>query len=389
MKRTWLLIWLLSAACMLQAATENMQFAFYGRLVTVRVNQELRSFSFPAGEFSYVTVARALNRMHELEAAASMADLKKQAKEFSLDNIGLFQLIKVFTVRCFPNQTMEFRKSLAWYGLRDAGIDAVLAGNEQYLNLFVRMENSPDGGFSLNHNGQKYTSATADKITFSKLEVWRLQLLQDSAREALQLDMYNMPVLGGRIVEKQRVFEVGDKTYTLNTRYNQDVVEYLNDLPSFRIGSYLYTLQPTEEAQVSMDDSLTVWLMGKTYDEKLAFLLALVQNAFPYKADLDYRRREKRNFVEQSLADDFLDCEDKAALFCYLANKYLSAETVLLYSRSQTHVACAIELPEKAPGFTFKYMNKPYLICEPAFSGLKPGETELTPDEIRLLEIFN
>lgn len=371
------------------AATEMMQFGFYGRVVNVSVNTGLKTLDFPSGSYSYITVARALNRMHELDAAASFAELRKQAREFSLDNVGLFQLFKVFSMRCFPNQSMEFRKALAWYGLRDAGIDAILAGNEAYLNLFVRMDNSPDGGFSLTHNGVKYTSATADKIAYSKLEVWRLQLLQDSAREPLQLDMYNMPHLGGRVVEKQRVFEVGDKTYTLNTRYNEDVVEYLNDLPSFRIGSYLYTLQPTETAQTSMDDSLQVWLSGKTYEQKLGFLLALVQEAFPYKADLDYRRREKRNFVEQSLADDFLDCEDKAALFCYLVNKYLSAETVLLYSRSQTHVACAIELPEKAPGFTFKYMGKPYLICEPAYSGLKPGETELTPDEIRMLEIFN
>jgi hypothetical protein len=138
-----------------------------------------------------------------------------------------------------------------------------------------------------------------------------------------------------------------------------------------------------------MNDSLVVWLKGKTYAEKLSFLLTLVQGAFPYKADRDYRSHEKRNCVEQTLADEFVDCEDKAALFCYLVNKYLYAETVLLYCKKATHVCCAIELPEKSPGYTFKYFGKPYLVCEPAFAGLKPGETSLSKDEILHLEIFN
>lgn len=365
-----------------------MQFMFYGRMVSVPVPEKVINLEFPQKDFNYISVARALNSIHEAGFSTSVSALQRSAKEYQLDNVGLFQLFKVFSVRCFPGQTMPFRKAIVWYALRQSGIDAIVAGNESYFNLFVRMENSPDGGFNLTHQGQKYTSATADKIAFSHLEVWRLQLLQDSAREPLQLDMYNTPVLGNRVVQKQRTFSVGDKNYTLNTRYNVDVVEYLNDLPSFRIGSYLYTLQPTETAQASMDDSLRIWLKGKSYNEQLSFLLAMVQNAFPYKADLDYRRREKRNFVEQSLADEFLDCEDKAALFCYLAHKYLGAETILLYSRSQTHVACAIALPQKAPGFTFRYQGQPYLICEPAFQGLKPGETDLTQDEIMRLEIF-
>lgn len=370
------------------SAKVNMPFMFYGRLVNVNVPEELLKADFPLSGYNYITVARALNHIHDVGLSSSIDELRQQAKIFQLDNVGLFQLFKVFSVRSFPNQSVPFRKAIAWYALRYSGIDAIVAGNENYFNLFVRMENSPDGGFNLTHQGKKFTSATIDKLEYSHLEVWKLQLLQDSAREPLQLDMYNTPQLGSNVVAKQRNFTVGDKSFTLNTRYNADVVNYLNDLPSFRIGSYLYTLQPSATAQASMDDSIVVWLKGKTYTEQLNFLLALVQEAFPYKADLDYRRREKRNFVEQSLADEFLDCEDKAALFCYLANKHLGAETILLYSRSQTHVACAIALPDKAPGYSFRYKGRPYLICEPAFQGLRPGETELTQDEIMRIEIF-
>lgn len=373
----------------LQAEKALMQFPFYGRTVTVNVEEGLKTYSFPEEKFDYILVSKNLNEINKLKLNETIAELQKQSKEFSLDNIGYFQLLKIFSGACFPTQTANFRKAIVWYGLRQAGIDAILGGNEQYFNLFVRMENSPDGGFAVTHQGKKYTSASIDKIPYSALEIYRLQLMQDSATEPLQLDMYNTPQLGNTIKSKTRTFTYGNQSFTLNTKYNEDVVNYMNDLPSFKIGSYLYTLEPSEEAQKSMDDSLKTWLAGKTYNEKLTFILAMVQNAFPYKADADYRKREKRNFVEQTMADDYIDCEDKAALFCYLVNKYLSAETVLLYSKSATHVCCAIELPENAPGYTFKYFGKPYMVCEPAFEGLKPGETELSKDEIMHLEVFN
>jgi len=372
-----------------KAEKTRWQFPFYGKTVTVNIPNELIDFSFPENNFDYILVSRNLNEIHKLKLNETIDELRQQSKDFSLDNIGYFQLLKYFSASCFPKQTNNFRKAIVWYGLRQGGVDAVLGGNTAYFNLFVRMENSPDGGFAITHQGKKYVSASVDKIQYASLEIYRLQLMQDSAAEALQLDMYNTPLLGHTIKSKTRTFSYGNQTFTLNTKYNSDVVNYLNDLPSFRIGSYLYTLAPSEEAQKSMDDSLEIWLKNKTYGEKLTFILALVQNAFPYKADADYRKSEKRNFVEQTMADEYIDCEDKAALFCYLVNKYLGAETVMLYSKSATHVCCAIELPEKAPGFTFKYFGKPYLVCEPAFEGLKPGETELTKDEIMHLEVFN
>jgi len=235
----------------------------------------------------------------------------------------------------------------------------------------------------------RYISASVDNIAFSQLEVWSPELLRDSGRSALELNMYHSPRLGKNMVFKPRPFVALGGEHVLYACYNRHIVNYLNDLPSFRIGSYLYTFPPADESLACIDDSVRVWLKGLSYNQSLSFLLEMVQNAFPYKADSAYRPREKRNFVDQTLADDFVDCEDKAAMFCFLANRYLSASTVLLYSRDRSHVACGIELPEKASNYNLRYNNKFYMICEPAFYGLKPGETELSPEDIRSLEIFN
>jgi hypothetical protein len=372
----------------LQGQTSFSTFEFYGQHVVLPSTGALSRIVFPSAGIQSKTLNGVLNEM-DRAGNVCVKVLKNRCTELELDNLGYFQLLKSFSLQCFPAQTPNFRKALVWYGLRQAGIDAILAGNESYLNLFVRMENTPDGGFSLTHKGVRYISASVDNIAFSQLEVWSPDLFKDSAREALQLDMYHTPRLGKELVFKPRPFVAGGGEHVLYACFNLHLVNYLNDLPSFRIGSYLYTLPPGAESLRCLDDSIRQWLSGQTYAQSLSFLLEMVQNAFPYKADSAYRTREKRNFVEQTLADDFVDCEDKAAFFCFLVNRYLSASTVLLYSRDKSHVACGIELPDKATNFSFKYLNRPYLICEPSFYGLKPGETELSIEDMRSMEIYN
>ncbi|MBS3915993.1 MAG: hypothetical protein KG003_15960 [Bacteroidetes bacterium] len=383
---------LLIAVCSLiricSAATEIKQFDFYGRTVMVPLDPTLQHLRFDSKNISFIKVSTQLKAMHKLDLPNTFRQLRQEAKKMKLDRVGYFQLIKVFSMKAFPEQSADFRKAIAWYGLRDVGIDVILVGSHDYFNLFVRLDQEPDGCYSMSSGGKKYFSVTKGEIPYNKMEVFRPLLLQDSAMDPLSLDISCLPELGNSIVGRSREFEYNNRNYVLNTRYNANLVSYMNDLPRFRIGTHLYNLRPSEEAGKSLDDSLKIWMLGMSYSEKLSFILNMVQRAFPYKADRDYRPREKRNFIEQTLADDYTDCEDKAALFCYLAKNYLNSNTILIYSQSATHVTAALELEKNAPGYTFKLNNKGYLICEAACTGYKPGATILTQKQIKTAEIY-
>lgn len=380
---------MLAATC-LEAfgAADKITFDFYGRSVELEAEAALTQFQFNNRELNYYKVSSQLKAMHALGLDHTFRKLEKSAKEMSLDNLGYLQLLKVFSMKAFPEQTPAFRISLVWYGLRHKGIDALLAGQNDYINLFVRMDQEMDGGFSMTHLGKKYYSATRE-IPYSALEVYRLPLLQDSSYNGIEIIGNSLPNLGNNIASKPRSFWYGNREYKLSTKYNADLVNYMNDLPRFRVGRHMYLVKTSPEAGKSLDDSLVVWMKNMSQSEKQSFLLALVQKAFPYKADRDYRKYEKRNFIEQTLADDFTDCEDKAALYCYLAEKYLNAKTILIYSKNLQHVNCAVEMPANAPGYSFKYGNKPYLIMEPAFSGYKPGETDMLLSDLEKAVIFD
>lgn len=370
------------------AEIQGHEFGFYGKTVSVQVDKRLLAYRFSNTALCYSKVSSQLKAMHAMGLNATFTDLESEAGNMYLDNLGYFQLLKAFSIRVFPEQTPEFRIALVWYGLRHKGIDALLAGKNDYLNLFVRMEQETDGGFSLTHLGKKYYSVTKGEIPFRALEVFRLPLLQDSAYGEISLNMSRLPELGEDVEYRTREFRYENRDYVLETRYNSNLVAYMNDLPRFRIGTHLYEVRPSTVAYNSLNDSLIHWMRDMDDNEKLNFLLAMVQKAFPYKADREYRANEKRNFVEQTLADDYVDCEDKAALFCFLVREYLHAKTILIYSESKVHVNCAIQLPSGAPGYTFKYKNRPYLVCEPSYSGYNAGETDMTLNEFKNAEVF-
>ena len=56
-------------------------------------------------------------------------------------------------------------------------------------------------------------------------------------------------------------------------------------------------------------------------------------------------REKKFNFVEQSISDDYTDCDDRGVLFCYLAKKFIGAKVLLI--AGPNHVCGAVEIDIK------------------------------------------
>lgn len=378
----------IAMAAMLPAKAAEVVFDFYGKDLLVEVDSRLMDMNVNTHAVSYKKINNYINAFEKYGAKTTLAFLKKRADQLLLDDVGYYQLLKVFSMEAFPQQSQDFRKLLVWFGLRNAGYDALLGGANNYLNVFVRLNHETDGGFEMKYRGLKYSSATAGAIPYRELEIYNPELFRDSAAYEIKFEMTQTPLLGNDIETKTRSFLYNDRNFDLNARFNRNLVSYMNDLPRFRVGTHMYNVAPSKDAEISIDDSMQVWLKDLTREQKLAFILALTQKAFPYKADGDYRKREKRNFIEQTLADDYSDCEDKAALFCYLAEKYLKYNTILLYSKNATHVTAAIELDATAPGYNFKIGKTPYLICEGACIGYKPGQSLLSIREIQESEIF-
>src|SRR5688572_24752721 len=139
MRNTLFLIIALTSLAASKAAVENKAFVFYGRSVEVPLENQLQNFKFEVQTVNFTKVNSQLKAMHKLGLEQTFTKLKEEARQMKLDKVGYFQLIKVFSMQAFPNQSADFRKALAWYGLRHDGVDVILVGSKDYFNIFVRL----------------------------------------------------------------------------------------------------------------------------------------------------------------------------------------------------------------------------------------------------------
>jgi hypothetical protein len=117
------------------------------------------------------------------------------------------------------------------------------------------------------------------------------------------------------------------------------------------IGSHLFKSDFSKEVKESFD-SIPLWLKGKTEYQKIDFLLTLVDQAFPHSGG---DKIEKENYVEQTMKDDFVDCEDRAAMFCYLVKEFTNFNTSLVVSTDH-----AWSVVSESNNFHDKY-----IMCDP------------------------
>ena len=92
------------------------------------------------------------------------------------------------------------------------------------------------------------------------------------------------------------------------------------------------------------------------------YLMRFTRNAFLYEDDQKVFGKEKRMSPEQTLLNEYSDCDDRAALFFYLVKEIFDLPMiVLLYP---THVSIAVKF-DKPRGKTIVYKGNKYSICEP------------------------
>ena len=112
-------------------------------------------------------------------------------------------------------------------------------------------------------------------------------------------------------------------------------------------------------------------MKDKTEKERVAMLLKFVQDAFPYKLDMEQFGREKYFFPDETLHYPYSDCEDRAVFLVKLIYLYTNLTAVgLEYS---DHVSVAVKLDEPIMGSYVVFKNDRYYICDPTFIGAGLG----------------
>ena len=138
-------------------------------------------------------------------------------------------------------------------------------------------------------------------------------------------------------------------------------------------------LQPLEKLMQDMH------LLGQKAD----FLLHFVQKTLTYKSDYEQYGRENYNFPEETVNNQYSDCEDRTILLAYLCNELLNMESVMLHFEKDQHVCLGLKMPNRSNSWSFKYKDEPYIVAEPTGENLSLGKTGISLSRVtNVIDLF-
>lgn len=379
--RYWAMYIIVSAVAVFPAMGKGLlapvKIDFFGAKVTALSELAITNF-LKEGSIQAPILAKALKTLEKTNLKNTALELFDEATDLKLDGIGYYRLINQFVNITYTANNASERQFIKWFMLKCLGYDCLLGYTINNVQLYGHLDFKTEGTRSIQQRNKSYTNLNFYKEIPVKLEkIFEYPAKYDSINKAIDLNGRQYPLLNAVKGVKVLKFHSSKKLFKINAKYNKSLTDYLSGMPVITMGSVLANAGFTNAVKTTVIDSLRLFLKNKTKIEAIAFLNDFVQEAVAYKSDQAYLTREKHNFVEETMFADFADCEDKALLLAALTKELVGLNSLLIHNEVKHHMAVAIEVPKEVAFFSFLYLNKKYLICEPAMAGMKPGETVL------------
>lgn len=345
---------------------------FYGHNLNFSYDNQLNDIRYESAVEQFI--ARFDEESTSKDYVSLINQLKTTTTRFGLDDVGKILLVNAFTEKAFAHQPKNFRTLFKWYILYRDSMDVVLCYNKKSISVYGRLTVEPYGVAYISKGGARYTDLSFALATTTNGSVAEYfpKHYTTKQKHVFRLNTTAYPKLNALTKQKNFAFEYSGKQYSFNATINQSLIMYLRDLPIVELGSVYVNYGFSQSMQESLIGDLrkTTDAMGQR--EALGFLLKFVQS-IPYKTDADNWGYERYSFAEETLYNDFADCEDKVILYAALAKELLGVQTAALLYEKDEHVAIAIKLPANAANFTFTYKNEKYLAAEPSGQGFDLG----------------
>jgi hypothetical protein len=161
-------------------------------------------------------------------------------------------------------------------------------------------------------------------------------------------------------VEKELAFNYYESISHFKIKINPNIQQMFANYPVVDYESY-FNIPLSRQTYLSLIPLLKKQVEGLSTKKGIDFIMRFTRYAFLFETDADAFGREKRLSPEQTLLYKSSDCEDRAALFFYLAKEIYNLPMIVL-SYPQ-HIAIGIRL-QKPVGKPIIYKGEKYTMIE-------------------------
>lgn len=346
------------------AIQQNLHFTFYGNDIDVPVTQSLNvPFASEPSKESVQSFYNSLNAGDYQPVIHSLLDYKAK---YQLNDWIFYQLIRATAQQIAPKADNYYRYTLyKWFLLNKSGYEASLSFTNNQLRFYVKSDEEILDIPYYNRDGKQYVCLNIHDYAGSIFQQGIFQLIDVTIPEGTKVFSYKVTQLPDftpdDYIVKDIHFEYGNEPYHFKVKLNKQVSAIFRNYPVVDYASY-FNIPLSKETYSSLIPALKKNIKGMKQKGGVDFLMRFTRNAFLYETDAKIFGKEKRLSPEQTLMNDYSDCDDRAALFfCLVKEIYDLPMIVLLYP---THVTIAVKF-DKPVGNTIDYNGAKYSICEP------------------------
>lgn len=301
----------------------------------------------------------------------SLIDLLTVFKtEKNLNDWLYYQLIRQVSEAISPKAENYHRYTLyKWYLMNKSGYDARLAvGDGQVIFYIKNKEDISDIPFFV-IDGQQFTCLNYHDYgkLFKRADVYRpVQIKIPGADQDFSYKIAQMPEFNDESYIVRNVnFQYKDRVYEFDIKVNNHVAGIFKNYPGVDFETY-FNIPLTKITYQSLIPVLKDNVKNMDTKGGVDYLMRFTRYAFLYENDDFNFGKEKRLSPEQTLMNNYSDCDDRAALFFFLVKEIYNLPMIaILYP---THITMAVQF-EQQIGDAIKYEGQYFSICEPTPQG--------------------
>ncbi|MES2653737.1 MAG: hypothetical protein V4663_18515 [Bacteroidota bacterium] len=355
---------------------QNYSFDFYDGTFNFNADSSIQiDFKSTLTNTSVRDFYSALNSANFKPVINSLLSYKEKYK---LNDWLYYQLIRKTAQQLSPKAENYSRYTLyKWFLMTKSGYDAKIAiGNDQIIFYVKNAEDISDiPSFLIDEKKYMCLNYHDYGKLFKGEGIYKpVSIDIPEAKEAFSYKVTRMPDFKPENYEERQIaFNYKHKVYHFSVKVNKEVEAIFANYPGVDFETY-FNIPLSLATHQSLIPILKANLKGMTEKKGVDYLMRFTRYAFLYENDDENFGKEKRLSPEQTLLNQYSDCDDRAALFFYLVKEIYNLPMIaLLYP---THVTMAVQFEKPIGGSSIVYKGKSYTICEPTpqLKDLRIGE---------------
>ena len=344
---------------------QSVQVSFLGHALQINVPaawEELRLEGV-----NRQSVARVWESFARHPAEPVTKQLRAIGKRLALGDWGHLRLSHALGHSLGHDENTEV--AITWALLLKSGLDVrVGISNGKLYLLYAAHEQLYDNAF-FKLDGTRYYLYEEGDESLNRMKTYDADYTGADSR--LAVAPTRAPRAGGDLEMRSLAFRFQGTPYEFEVPVQSALISHLDSIPQMDLPNY-FRFTPTPEFAEALLKPLRSAVKGLPEQQQVNLLLRFAQTAFEYQTDQEQFDTENYLFPEETVYHQASDCEDRAALFAWLARRVLDRDVAALDYPG--HVATALDLGETGGQGAHVRMNgRRLLVADPTYINADAG----------------